>query len=192
MTRSQGPANQLIQVQKIEQALRRVPKGAKLAVFANMPVDVLMNVRQIFAVYGQLLTVFLFTLQVLAYLTPAELLRLARSTKWLNALLTHKRTAAACWDTAVCNSGLPRCPTFMNHLAYAELVFGYHCQMCGKEGKMKMWYHSHIRVCGLCWKSRWDRLFKHNIIDLKRCLRPIHFTQHNNRCQDGEDLQSNP
>ncbi|KAI0784929.1 hypothetical protein C8Q75DRAFT_809482 [Abortiporus biennis] len=97
--------------------------------FPNMPLDILY--------------------EIFSYLHPLDLLRLARTSKDLRALLMSK-TSLPLWKAARKSvKDLPDCPSFLSEPAYADLAFDGHCYHCLKPGRNVYWEFL-VRYCGQC------------------------------------------
>lgn len=80
-------------------------------------------------------------LEIFSHLKPYDLLRLARSTKALRAIL-FDRSSAFVWRSARQRiKNLPPCPLDISEPAFANLMFDPHCYNCGRtRGIMTGWY----------------------------------------------------
>ncbi|KAG9023860.1 hypothetical protein FRB95_012392 [Tulasnella sp. JGI-2019a] len=74
--------------------------------------------------------------EVLWWLQPIDLLRLARSTKTLRSHLMSK-VSLSVWKASRENviGGTPECPEYMSEPAFARLLFANECFICGKLGR---------------------------------------------------------
>ncbi|KAI0711711.1 hypothetical protein C8Q76DRAFT_567737, partial [Earliella scabrosa] len=71
--------------------------------------------------------------QILSYLSPADLLHLARSYPALRAFVLSKQSLHI-WKNARSNvEGLPPCPKWLSEPRYASLCFDSHCDDCLAE-----------------------------------------------------------
>jgi hypothetical protein len=67
--------------------------------------------------------------QIFRNLPPYELLRLARTTKSLRAVLLNRNARSVWIDALEAVPGLPACPVDMSEPAYTRLVFDTHCSV---------------------------------------------------------------
>ncbi|KII86145.1 hypothetical protein PLICRDRAFT_177732 [Plicaturopsis crispa FD-325 SS-3] len=102
----------------------------KLVNFTEMPLDIL------FEIFG--------------HMQPQEILRLARTTKPLRAILMNRRTAISIWKSAFANCpGIPDCPADMTEPQHANLLFSNYCHLCSKPNAKAFWM-LRIRYCAHC------------------------------------------
>ncbi|KAI0065498.1 hypothetical protein BV25DRAFT_1821919 [Artomyces pyxidatus] len=99
-------------------------------------------------------------LEIFVYLTPEELLNLSRSNKWLRDILT-KRVLEPAWRNARDNvPDLPPCPTDMNELRYASLMFDKFCQSCLAEEVCVPIWSTRSRLCDSCLEAEFTAVSK--------------------------------
>ncbi|KAG8933778.1 hypothetical protein FRC02_011197 [Tulasnella sp. 418] len=88
--------------------------------------------------------------EIWSYLEPLDLLRISRSNKWLQDLLTSK-TSVAVWRTARANVTPPLdCPPDQTEVQWASLVFENNCSLCGAPSTTTVYWALRIRACGSC------------------------------------------
>ncbi|KAH8094711.1 hypothetical protein BXZ70DRAFT_1034141 [Cristinia sonorae] len=88
--------------------------------------------------------------EVLAYMSPLDLLYLARTSKDFRALLM-KRSSAAFWKAARANvDDLPICPSLISEPMYASLLFENCCSGCLKRNVNSIYWGIGARLCHGC------------------------------------------
>ncbi|KAI0354355.1 hypothetical protein OH77DRAFT_1425917 [Trametes cingulata] len=88
--------------------------------------------------------------EIMSHLHPADLLRLARTSKRVRAAVLS-RASRSLWKGALARvAGLPPCPEGMCEPAYAALVFGRNCFLCGEGRAFRGEYAMRMRFCRLC------------------------------------------
>lgn len=98
---------------------------AKLRLLISVPLDVLFEVRILFA---NLLSPC-NACQIFCHLMPLDILRLSRTTKEFRQLLLH-RSSTVIWKAALGNiPKLPACPGDVSLPFWTHLVFDSHCQV---------------------------------------------------------------
>ncbi|KAF9445286.1 hypothetical protein P691DRAFT_710588 [Macrolepiota fuliginosa MF-IS2] len=103
--------------------------------------------------------------EVLANLTPYDLLKLARTTKDFRKILMV-RSAAPVWARARKNvPGLPPCPADMTEPAYANLAFSPCCHFCLTRTSRRIDWDLRARMCATC--------IKQEVISVRRGNDPI-------------------
>lgn len=66
--------------------------------------------------------------QVVSYLLPLDLLRLARTSKCIRSVLTNANISRGMWKRAIANvPGLPACREEMSEIAYTAFLFTFTC-----------------------------------------------------------------
>ncbi|KAG8964440.1 hypothetical protein FRC05_003814 [Tulasnella sp. 425] len=94
--------------------------------------------------------------EILSFLTPLDLLRLARTNKALRNHLMSKRSRCV-WKAAraVVVPPVPICPKGMSEPQLAVLLFARECTVCSKPitGTQNAWWTLHLRACNPCFKS---------------------------------------
>ncbi|KAF8655843.1 hypothetical protein AX16_002927 [Volvariella volvacea WC 439] len=88
--------------------------------------------------------------QVLQFLSPRDLLQLARASKQLHGFLMSE-SSTHLWEQARRNiDKLPPCPDDMTEPGYASLVFGHRCQVCGRANVRTTFWNVRVRCCNAC------------------------------------------
>ncbi|KAG8694987.1 hypothetical protein FRC09_009467, partial [Ceratobasidium sp. 395] len=88
--------------------------------------------------------------EIARYLTPPDLLALARSTKFFRAMFMS-RSSAPIWQSAIDNVvGLPPCPPNMSAPHYTSLIYSRICSECGGRAMRRMDTRIRIRLCATC------------------------------------------
>ncbi|KAH8094704.1 hypothetical protein BXZ70DRAFT_908808 [Cristinia sonorae] len=91
--------------------------------------------------------------EVLAYLSPLDLLGLARTSKGFRSLLMHS-SSARFWKAARRNvRDLPDCPRLLSEPAYASYVFENTCVECLKRTLKPACPDTLVRFCDRCLSS---------------------------------------
>ncbi|KAJ3770833.1 hypothetical protein FB446DRAFT_136038 [Lentinula raphanica] len=90
-------------------------------------------------------------LEIFCYLEPRDLLRLARTTKDLRAILMSK-SSVNIWRTVLGNvEGLPPCPTDLNEPQFANLLFEPYCHVCMRSAHCdNILWNIRVRSCQKC------------------------------------------
>ncbi|KAH7926673.1 hypothetical protein BV22DRAFT_1062539 [Leucogyrophana mollusca] len=111
-------------------------RRGKLAMFPTMNLDILF--------------------EILTYLSPIDLLHLARTSKVFRRMLISK-SSAFLWRSARQNiTGLPNCPPELSEPQYAALAFEGLCSGCGKKSQNIMWQFR-VRLCIECRKRKFTQ-----------------------------------
>ncbi|KAF9479910.1 hypothetical protein BDN70DRAFT_878205 [Pholiota conissans] len=87
--------------------------------------------------------------EILSFLTPKDLLTMAKVNKLFRKTLLSPQ-ATTVWKSSRERSGGPRCPSDINELDWAILLFGDACQSCGTPRIRKVDFHLRCRVCARC------------------------------------------
>jgi len=106
-------------------------KKAKLSMLPEMPVDILYEVRKC-------LSIALFLMrgrpQIFSLVHPRDLVRISWTAKVFNEFLTSKSSRHV-WDASFStipkSEQPPACPSEMTEMAYANLLYGQCCMVCG-------------------------------------------------------------
>ncbi|KAJ2927089.1 hypothetical protein H1R20_g10020, partial [Candolleomyces eurysporus] len=100
--------------------------------------------------------------EVLSYLSPLDLLRLARTTKALRAFLMSKSSSAIWKSSLAAIEGLPPCPEDLSEPQYANLMCWDHCHVCFLEdGSLFRYMEARVQLCSMCGVNEfqpWDEL----------------------------------
>lgn len=110
-------------------------KGRKsLSVLPTMPLDILFEIFE--------------------YLHPTDLLRLTQTNKAFNGLLTSPKSTTI-WKRSQKNTeaDTPDCPSDMNEMQWANLLYGCECQVCGVKPLLKVEFGLRRRICAKCKKK---------------------------------------
>ncbi|KAI0730850.1 hypothetical protein C8Q76DRAFT_792978 [Earliella scabrosa] len=92
-------------------------------------------------------------LQVFSYLHPRDLLNLVFTCRKFRTFFLH-RTNEPLWKAVCANVGdLPTCPPFMSEPAYITVMYGSHCQNCGRAKASKAVWSWFARYCPTCISS---------------------------------------
>jgi hypothetical protein len=98
----------------------------KLMNFFAMPIDIFVEVC--LTHIDRMLQVTRNSLQIASHLCPIDLLHLARTSKFLRAVLMSRITSNHIWKASRANiDGLPACPSDLSEPQYARLVFDNSC-----------------------------------------------------------------
>ena len=104
-------------VRDAENELEFIPKPPARVWFNDMPLEVLLEVNSFMSCLCQHLTSL--HMQIFWYLTPLELLYLARTTKSLRAFLLSRQRSLRYWECAFENlANFPPCPSFVFTFPY--------------------------------------------------------------------------
>ncbi|KAH6919063.1 hypothetical protein BKA70DRAFT_40662 [Coprinopsis sp. MPI-PUGE-AT-0042] len=94
--------------------------------------------------------------EIFKYLEPYDLLRLARTTRALRAILMRPY-AKEIWHSsfATIQGPFPPCPDDLNEPQWANLMFSNHCHECGiepsgKRGTLFMFMEARTQLCAKC------------------------------------------
>ncbi|KAG8964429.1 hypothetical protein FRC05_003803 [Tulasnella sp. 425] len=94
--------------------------------------------------------------EILGYLTPLDLLHLARTNKALRNHLMSKRSRGA-WKTAraAAEPPVPTCPKDLSEPQLAVLLFTRECTVCSKPltGFPNVWWILRLRACKVCFQA---------------------------------------
>ncbi|KAF8953642.1 hypothetical protein BDZ97DRAFT_2082542 [Flammula alnicola] len=107
-------------------------KKKSLSLLPTMPLDVL------FEIFGML--------------SPKDILSVSRTNKLFRETLMS-RGATTVWKAARERLGAPDCPSDLNEVRWAILLFGNTCQNCGAKGIPKADFYLRRRVCTSCKKK---------------------------------------
>ncbi|KAJ7082913.1 hypothetical protein B0H15DRAFT_852012 [Mycena belliarum] len=102
--------------------------------------------------------------EVLALLTPGDILHLARTSKHLRAFLLSKRQRYI-WKESFLNlegPRLPACPPGLSEPQYANLVFSCHCHSCFKVHNYVVDWDLRVRYCSKCKRDHTRKFNKEN------------------------------
>lgn len=95
--------------------------------------------------------------QILALLSPADLLRVARTTKSFRRLLLSKKTLSI-WKQSrkrLDDTEGSECPSDLSEPQWASLIWGGNeCQECGTKPVLKIQFSLRRRVCVRCMKEQ--------------------------------------
>ncbi|KLO15291.1 hypothetical protein SCHPADRAFT_275411 [Schizopora paradoxa] len=92
--------------------------------------------------------------EIAKYLSPCDLLQLARTSKHCRGILMSK-TSRRIWEVSRKTHGLPDCPTDINEPQFADLLFGKGCSFCLASRTLKdPVFGLRVRVCSSCKASR--------------------------------------
>ncbi|KAJ3729697.1 hypothetical protein C8R42DRAFT_772289 [Lentinula raphanica] len=92
-------------------------------------------------------------LEIFCYLEPRDLLRLARTTRDLRAILMSK-TRESIWRLARGNvEDLPPRPVDLNEPQYAHLLFESYCHICMRSGRCDILWNFRMRSCQKCLRT---------------------------------------
>ncbi|KAF9472519.1 hypothetical protein BDN70DRAFT_886930 [Pholiota conissans] len=89
--------------------------------------------------------------EILSFLAPKDLLTMAKINKLFRRTLLSPQ-ATTVWKSSRERLGGPRCPSDLNELDWAILLFGDACQSCGTPHIRKVDFHLRRRVCARCKK----------------------------------------
>ncbi|KAJ1308459.1 hypothetical protein OPQ81_004163 [Rhizoctonia solani] len=88
--------------------------------------------------------------EIASFLTPGDILALARVNKFLRHLLMH-RSAKHIWRAAERSvDRLPPCPRHLTNPQYAALVFSKECSSCGTTVMRQLDHILGVRLCNAC------------------------------------------
>ncbi|KAF9479912.1 hypothetical protein BDN70DRAFT_993084 [Pholiota conissans] len=87
--------------------------------------------------------------EILSFLAPKDLLTMAKINKLFQKTLLSPQ-ATTVWKSSRERLGGPRCPSDLNELDWAILLFGDACQSCGTPHIRKVDFHLRRRVCARC------------------------------------------
>ncbi|KAF9072094.1 hypothetical protein BDP27DRAFT_1321061 [Rhodocollybia butyracea] len=91
--------------------------------------------------------------EILSYLEPYDILRLARTSKNVRRLLTS-RTSGFMWRRARLNAdNVPPLPADLSEPAYANLLFYTNCSFCEGRGARPIW-ECRVRCCKKCFQNK--------------------------------------
>ncbi|KAF9513241.1 hypothetical protein BS47DRAFT_1344467 [Hydnum rufescens UP504] len=85
--------------------------------------------------------------EIVGHLEPLDLLHLARSNKFLRALLMNKANKILWKSARATIEDLPDCPPDLSEPAYASLVFESICTVCGSTRASKIDWSTRVRAC---------------------------------------------
>jgi hypothetical protein len=106
----------------------RVTKKGKLGMIAEMPLDVLYEVRAFFR--SERSGLHVLRPQVFYFLAPRDLVRMSWTSKHFRGVLTSRSTRNI-WRAALQTiEGLPPCPPYMNEIEYSTVLFHVGCYVC--------------------------------------------------------------
>ncbi|KAF9479911.1 hypothetical protein BDN70DRAFT_878206 [Pholiota conissans] len=87
--------------------------------------------------------------EILSFLAPKDLLTMAKTNKLFRRTLLSPQ-ATTVWKSSRERLGGPRCPSDLNELDWAILLFGDACQSCGTPHIRKVDFRLRRRVCARC------------------------------------------
>ncbi|KAH8116086.1 hypothetical protein DFH11DRAFT_1584081 [Phellopilus nigrolimitatus] len=97
--------------------------------------------------------------EIAHYLSPRDILNMARSSKSLRMLLMSK-SSMHIWRAAENAIGLPERPSDLSSPQYATLVFDKYCMDCGSAGARasSFWSVLRLRLCTECDSKKSDKI----------------------------------
>ncbi|KLO18520.1 hypothetical protein SCHPADRAFT_866618 [Schizopora paradoxa] len=125
---------------------RRSKDYGRLALLLEMPIEI-------------------FT-EIACYMTPLDLLNLARTSTGLRELLMSK-SSKRIWEGVRLIHDIPHCPEDLNEAQYADLLFGKDCSFCSATQAVKPYFALRFRACEPCFEEQTinDQSFMHKEVD---------------------------
>ncbi|KLO18513.1 hypothetical protein SCHPADRAFT_993550 [Schizopora paradoxa] len=112
---------------------RRSKNSGKLALLLEMPIEI-------------------FT-EIACYMTPLDLLNLARTSAGLRKLLMSK-SSKRIWEAVRMIHNIPECPKDLSEPRYADLLYGKGCSFCPDTRAKKTYTALRIRACKPCFEEQ--------------------------------------
>ncbi|KLO18512.1 hypothetical protein SCHPADRAFT_925128 [Schizopora paradoxa] len=112
---------------------RRSKSSGKLALLLEMPIEI-------------------FT-EIACYMTPLDLLNLARTSIGLRELLMSK-SSKRIWEAVRLIHNIPECPEDLSEPRYADLLYGKGCSFCPDTRAKKLYITLRIRACKTCFEEQ--------------------------------------
>ncbi|PBK64066.1 hypothetical protein ARMSODRAFT_1007384 [Armillaria solidipes] len=101
-------------------------------------------------------------LEVVSYLSPRDVLQLARLSEALYSVFTTRPTSTHLWKAARKSVDCPAPVTGFSELAWADLLYVNKCHFCRKNVARKVEFYFLTRICKACYK---EHVIYHRVTD---------------------------
>ncbi|SJK99053.1 uncharacterized protein ARMOST_02338 [Armillaria ostoyae] len=106
-------------------------------------------------------------LEVVSYLSPRDVLQLARLSEALYSVFTTRPTSTHLWKAARKSVDCPAPVTGFSELAWADLLYVNKCHFCRKNVVRKVEFYFLTRICKACYK---EHVISHRVTDTLTAL----------------------